>query len=207
MTDDPTRAALVRLADRVRALIDATVGCAAPPAALREAAAAVEAARRVLAPFVPETRAPRYAVGGSFTSPAELMPFDPVIGALSPLAPPVAISWEDGRAVGRVAFGAPYEGPPGCVHGGVLAAAFDQVLNVANLMAGTPGPTARLELRFRKPTPLGVPLVFEAWVERTEGRRVHSRGRLRHAEVVTVEATGVFVRLPLERVMRLLETR
>ena len=134
------------------------------------------------------------------------MPFDPIVGRMSPLAPPVEFTWEDGKAIGRVRFGSPYEGPPGCVHGAVIAACFDQVLNVANLMSGTPGPTARLTLRFRKPTPLGSDLVFEGWQERVDGKRVHARGRLRSGDTVTAEAEGLFVRVPTERVLRLLET-
>jgi acyl-coenzyme A thioesterase PaaI-like protein len=132
------------------------------------------------------------------------MPYDPVMGRMSPLAPPIEFCWEEGKAVGRVTFETPYEGPPGCVHGGVLAAAFDTVFNVANVMSGAAGPTAKLTLRYRRPTPLRAPLVFEGWIERSEGRRVHTRGRLLHDGVVTVEAEGLFVRVPVERVMRLL---
>jgi acyl-coenzyme A thioesterase PaaI-like protein len=201
---ESARAELGRLADRVRALIDATVACDAPPPPLLAACAAVDQAIATLTPFIPEPRPPRYPKRGDLSKPAELMPYDPMMGRLSPLAPPIQLTWEDGKAIGRVRFGTPYEGPPGCVHGGIIAAAFDQVLNVANLMCGIPGPTARLALRFRRPTPLAVDLVFEGWHVRTEGRRVHARGRLRHGEEVTVEAKGVFVRLPLERVMKLL---
>ena len=132
------------------------------------------------------------------------MPYDQIVGRLSPLAPPIEFTWEDGKAIGRVRFATPYEGPPGCVHGGVIAAAFDQAFNIANLMAGSAGPTARLALRYRRPTPLGADLVFEGWQERSDGRRIHTRGRLRHGDTITAEAEGVFVRLPVEQVMRLL---
>jgi acyl-CoA thioesterase FadM len=92
------------------------------------------------------------------------------------------------------------------VHGGVIAATFDQVLNVANLMRGVAGPTRRLEMRYLKPTPLLVELRFEGWIERVEGNEVHTRGRLLVGDQVTVEAAGDFVQLSHERVMRLLET-
>jgi acyl-coenzyme A thioesterase PaaI-like protein len=200
-----TGAELDRLAARVRALIAATVASEPPVEALSAATAAVEAAIAALAPFVPATPPPRYPEAGSFPSPNDMMPFDPVIGRLSPLAPPVEFAWEaDGRSVGRARFGTPYEGPPGCVHGGVLAAVFDQVLNIASLLSGSAGPTARLALRYRRPTPLFVPLVFEGWVERRAGRQVHARGRCLHGEEVTVEAEAVFVHVPLERVLGLL---
>jgi acyl-coenzyme A thioesterase PaaI-like protein len=200
-----TGAELGGLAARVRALIDATVVAEAPAEALVAAGEAVERAVAALAPYVPPTRPPRYPMGGDLADPGALMPYDPVMGTMSPLAPPIVFSWEDGRAIGRVRFGTPYEGPPGCVHGGVVASAFDQVFNVANVMSGTAGPTVRLALRYRRPTPVREPVVFEGWLERTEGKRVHTRGRLRHGDVVTVEAEGLFIRVPVERVMRLLE--
>jgi acyl-coenzyme A thioesterase PaaI-like protein len=199
-----SRPALAHLAARLRALVQAVVTADAPPDALGAASDAVERALAALAPHVPAEPLPRHPASGGGT-PADLMPFDPVVGRLSPLAPPVEIAWHDGRSHARVVFEAPYEGPPGCVHGGVLAAVFDQVFNVANLMAGVAGPTARLELRYRRPTPLRTPVVFEGWVARTEGRRVHTEGRLRHGDEVTVHASGEFVQLPPERLQKLLE--
>jgi acyl-coenzyme A thioesterase PaaI-like protein len=196
---------LERLAAGVRELIEAALVSDAPAEALGVAADAVEAAVATLRPHAPPSPLPRFPHAGDFSGLNDLMPFDPVIGRLSPLAPPIELGWEDGRAVGRVTFGLAYEGPPGCVHGGVIAAAFDQVLNVANLVHGTPGPTARLELRYRRPTPLHVPLRFEAWQERVNGKRIHARGRLLHGDEVTVEAEGVFILIPVERVMKLLE--
>jgi hypothetical protein len=52
--------------------------------------------------------------------------------------PPVKLEWRR-RKDRHVAFKRP-QGPPGCVHGGAIAAAFDQVFNVANLMSGAAGP-------------------------------------------------------------------
>jgi acyl-coenzyme A thioesterase PaaI-like protein len=196
--------ALARLAAGLRALVHATVTAEAPPAALAAATDGVEHALAALAPYLPAQPAARYPASGG-GPPGELMPFDPVVGRLSPLAPPVEIAWRDGRSQARVVFDAPYEGPPGCVHGGILAAVFDQIFNVANLMAGVAGPTARLELRYRRPTPLRTPVVFEGWIARTEGRRVHTEGRLRHGDEITVHAAGEFVQLPPERLQKLLE--
>jgi acyl-coenzyme A thioesterase PaaI-like protein len=197
----------VALVERLRALLDAVVVHDAPADVVARATEEIGRAVDLLRPFVPVPRPSRYPGTGNPSNPGTFMPFDPMVGALSPLAPPIRVTCEDGRAVGRVCFGPPYEGPPGCVHGGVIAAAFDQVFNVANVCAGSAGPTVQLLLRYRRPTPLQADLVFEGWQERTEGQRIHTRGRLRHGEQVTVEAEGVFVQLPVERVMRLLDRR
>ena len=66
--------------------------------------------------------------------------------------------------------GRPYEGPPGHVHGGFVAAAFDEVLGFVQSTTGQPGMTGTLTIRYRKPTPLDTDLRFEATVQRVEGR-------------------------------------
>ena len=65
--------------------------------------------------------------------------------------------------------------------------------------------TAQLTLRYRKPTPLGVPLRFEGWQTRVAGRRIHAAGRLLAGDLVTAEAEGVFVELSGGRVLRMLD--
>jgi acyl-coenzyme A thioesterase PaaI-like protein len=150
----------------------------------------------------PDPPPPRYPGGGE--TPMAFFPYDCVIGRWNPLAAPIQMEWRAPLAVGEVTFGTPYEGPPGCVHGAVIAAAFDQVLNVANLMSGAAGPTARLQMRYRRPTPLRRPLRFEGWVTQREERKVHSAGRLLVDDVVTVEAEGLYIVVDSERVVKLL---
>jgi hypothetical protein len=195
-------AALAELAASVRRLIDATVAVAGDADLLRGVARRVDALTEALRVAVPDPPPPRYAGGGP--TPMDFFPYDYVIGRWNPLAAPIDMEWREPLAIGTATFGTPYEGPPGCVHGAALAAAFDQVLNVANLLSGAAGPTARLELRYRRPTPLHRPLRFEGWVEQREARKVHSRGRLLADDVVTVEAEGLYIVVDPERVVRLL---
>jgi acyl-coenzyme A thioesterase PaaI-like protein len=202
---DASHAALGRLAAAVRALTATTVS-------LADAATATSAAEeieRLVERLASELAAPPLSRYPTMipppTEPADLMPFDLVLGRLNPIAPPIVFTWENGKSIGRVTFTRPYEGPPGCVHGGMIAAAFDQVLSVANIMSGVAGPTAQLKVRYRKPTPLGVEVRFEGWQTRVAGRRIHAEGRLLVDDVVTVEAEGVFVQLTGGRVMRMLE--
>ncbi len=156
-----------------------------------------------LRPHVPTEPPPRYPNDVRVSMPAsvaDLFPYDYVLGELNPLAPPVEVSWEAPRAVGRVRFDRPYEGPPGCVHGAAIAAAFDQVFVVANLMSGHAGPTVKLEIQYRSPTPLDADLRFEAWQDRTDGRKIHASGRLVCGGEVTAEAKGLFIQLTHEQV-------
>ena len=64
------------------------------------------------------------------------MPYDVVVGPFNPIAPPVVLDFEPPKALGRAVFDVTYEGAPGCVHGAVLAAAFDIILTAANAIEG-----------------------------------------------------------------------
>ena len=74
----------------------------------------------------------------------------------------VADQTPDGRAEGRVTLGKPHEGPPGLVHGGVVATLLDHVLARAVRAAGRGGLTATLTVTYRRPVPLGVALLATA---------------------------------------------
>lgn len=129
----------------------------------------------------------------------------PMIGLANPLAPPIHLELGESSVVGRVTFGAVYEGPPGTVHGGFVAAAFDEVLGSAQSYSGAPGMTARLEVDYRKPTPLHTPLEIEGRFVRREGRKVYTTGRIVAEGVVTAEAEGLFVSMDPERFRALAE--
>ena len=204
---EESRSPALDLVQAIRDLIALAVTALAPPDALSRAAASVRAAVAELAGHVPDGSPARIPQLDAIGGPADIMPFDPVIGAWSPMAPPLVVAIQGGRATASVTFGPPYGGPPGCVHGGVIAACFDQVLNVANLRAGVAGPTASLEIRYRKPTPLGRPLRFEAEPPVVEGRQVRTTGVLRAGDTLLAEATGIFVTLPADRVMDLTSGR
>ena len=124
-----------------------------------------------------------------------ICPAPPSSANASPLSPRLEWEFADGRVEGRGRFGAPYEGPPGFVHGGWIACAFDEMLGIVNVASGHPGMTGRLTVHYRSPTKLFCDLRFVSWVERTEGRRIVSRAELWDGETLTAEAEGVFVQL------------
>jgi acyl-coenzyme A thioesterase PaaI-like protein len=124
---------------------------------------------------------------------SEYLPRSPIVGESSPLAPPIEWEWVPPRIIGRVAFGAAYEGPPGFVHGGIIALAFDEMLGMANIASGHPGMTGTLTVRYRRPTPLYVDVDFEAWNVKVEGRRIATRGTLSHEGTLCAECDGLFI--------------
>jgi acyl-coenzyme A thioesterase PaaI-like protein len=109
--------------------------------------------------------------------------------------------------VGNVTFASAYEGPPGHVHGGYLAAAFDEVLGLAQGVSGAPGMTARLTVNYRKPTPWGMPLRFEGRIERREGRKVFTTGTCYAGDLLTAEAEALFISVDFTRLAELAADR
>lgn len=123
----------------------------------------------------------------------DYLPRSPIVGESSPLAPPIAWEWQPPKIIGRVVFGAAYEGPPGYVHGGIIALAFDEMLGMANIASGHPGMTGTLTVRYRRPTPLYYEVDFEAWVVKVEGRRIATRGTLSYEDTLCAECDGLFI--------------
>ncbi|MEM7410082.1 MAG: PaaI family thioesterase [Myxococcota bacterium] len=195
--EEPLRA----LTDAVRTLVRVVTTNTGDRAWTEAAARDVASLAERLSEGLPDEAPPRYGALRAPETSEQLFPYDPVLGPYNPLALPVEVDWEPPKAVGRAVFDTPYEGPPGCVHGAVIAAVFDQVFNVANIFSGQAGPTANLSLRYRRPTPLDRPLRFEAWVEGVEGRRLTSRGALLCADEVTVEAEGLFIVTDASRIL------
>jgi len=132
---------------------------------------------------------------------------DPIIGASNPVAPPVSVVVEDGVVRGRVSLGAPYEGPPGHVHGAIIAGIFDMLLGLANIAAGNPGMTGTLTIRYREPTPLHTDLAIECWTDKVEGRKIFTLGTLHAGDTLCAEAKGLFVSLGSAKAAAIFENR
>ena len=182
-----------RLAEAVRRAIDVVMTVEdATGAQMETAAESIEAATALLA-------GPRAVTAEGLRRTSrdrdhgDYLPRSPIVGESSPLAPPIAWEWVPPRILGRVVFGAAYEGPPGYVHGGIIALAFDEMLGMANIASGHPGMTGTLKVRYRRPTPLYREVSFEAWVDRVEGRRIMTRGTLSCDDDLCAECDGVFV--------------
>jgi len=126
---------------------------------------------------------------------------------MSPLAPPLHLEWHEDEVIGRATYGLPYEGPPGCLHGGFVAAGFDEVLGYAQSLSGQPGMTGRLTVSYRSPTPLFEEVVYRARFLRNEGRKVFTEATLHAGERLCAEAEGLFIAMKPEVFERLAAAR
>ena len=107
----------------------------------------------------------------------------------------------------HVRFGSAYEGPPGSVHGGVVAATFDEVLGMTQSLSGQPGMTGTLTVKYRRPTPLHRDLRFEGTLDRVDGRKIFTTGRCFDGDTLTAEAEGLFVRVDFEKIVAMMADR
>ena len=120
---------------------------------------------------------------------------DPLTGLSNPLAPPLRrLECAEGTRW-QVIFGDTYEGHPGFVHGGYVAAVLDHVLGVTASTAGFAAMTGTLTTRFRRPTPTRTTLACAGEVKRVDGRKVFCSAVLEGGGVVVAEADGVYFRL------------
>jgi acyl-coenzyme A thioesterase PaaI-like protein len=189
-------AAHERLAAATRRLVDAVLATHATNTALSTAAAATEEIVGRL------ERATSVDAGAPLErTHDDYLPRSPFVGAISPVAPPFSYEWTTDAVIARGAFGTPHQGPPGYVHGGWVALAFDELLGMANSASGHPGMTGRLTVRYRRPTPLHTEVTFEARTARVDGRRIMTVGTLHTGDAITAEAEGLFVVLGAERAL------
>lgn len=197
-----------RLAQAMRLVMERLVPSNAPEAELRLAAEGLERYAEALRAHPRLKHFHGYAESANAGDVGAFFDQSPMIGLANPLAPPITIGRAGERsAIASVRFGSAYEGPPGCVHGGFVAAAFDEVLGFVQSLGGNPGMTARLTVHYRRPTPLHTELLFEGELVRIDGRKIYTEARVRAAGEVTAEAEGLFVSVERSRFLALLAER
>jgi acyl-coenzyme A thioesterase PaaI-like protein len=188
-----------RLAAAMRVVIERLVTSDAPEDELSAAADALEQYAERLATHPRLNRYEGFAETANAGDVGAFFDQSPLIGLANPLAPPMQLRAENQRIVGMARFGSAYEGPPGCVHGGCVAAAFDELLGFAQSLTGNPGMTGTLTVRYRRPTPLHTDLRFEARVVRVEGRKIFTEGHAYAGDMLTAEADGIFLSIDRAR--------
>jgi uncharacterized protein (TIGR00369 family) len=95
-----------------------------------------------------------------------------------------------------------FNGYPGFVHGGITAALLDETAGRALLLDGNFDDlfvTLKLEVKYRQPTPTGVPLTATGWVIRRSSTRAKVAAKLMLPDgTITAEGEAVVVRPPQE---------
>ncbi len=85
-----------------------------------------------------------------------------------------------------------FEGWPGILHGGIVSLILDEAVSHAASLAGRNTVTAKLAVKFLKPTPVGQPLVISAIITRNTRRLVEAIARINLKDgTLTAEASAL----------------
>lgn len=201
------RAPVRKAADALRKAIEGVVATTAPAEVLEKAAAEIQAVADALAEY-PHGHNYVNAEASLTGDVGDFFDNSPIAGLGNPLAAPVHMRVEGDEVIGEVIWGSAYEGPPGCCHGGHVAAAFDDVLGLAQDLAGQSGMTGTLTVRYRRPTPLHQQHRFVARLDRVEGRKIFTTGELYDPEDnLLAEAEGIFIAIDFSKLQALANER
>ncbi len=116
------------------------------------------------------------------------------------------MSWyedhEHCRVCSTVTIPEQFNGYPGVVHGGIVAAVLDETAGRAIMLNSDLGNlmvTLKLEVSYRRPTPTNTPLTVTGWVLKQGRKRARVAGQIQLPDgTVTAECQAVVVRPPKE---------
>ena len=122
-------------------------------------------------------------------------------GARNPHGLKLDFHLEDKRAVAEFQPRAEHQGYPGLVHGGIMAAALDEAMGWAMWAVGVWAVTGKMEIKYRRPFPLGAKTTVSGEVIRNRCRWLEVRGEVRtDGGRLVAESHALFMRLPKEKV-------
>lgn len=173
-----------RFLDTVRALQDHARAVDAPDEVITRAADALQQVCELLTPYDTD----------EWSSPSGRRLDLPMRGNL--LAVPMTLKrTDDGKLRGWARFRRFHLGRNAAAHGGAIGLLFDSVLGTASwLLTGGPYQrTAYLHVNYRNIVPIDKELQVQAWVSRTEGRKIFVETTLRDGDTLLADGEALFV--------------
>lgn len=111
---------------------------------------------------------------------------------------------EDGSVLSRFTPQEQHQGYPGRMHGGVITAVLDETIGRAIMIRHGEaiwGVTGELNVRFRRPAPLGVELTAVGRITRENSRLFEGTGELYLPDgTVAAEASGKYIKLDISQI-------
>jgi acyl-coenzyme A thioesterase PaaI-like protein len=122
-------------------------------------------------------------------------------GRLNPGGMHLAFDVARDRAETRYTAERRHQGYDGQLHGGIVTALLDETMGWAIFQQGIWGVTARINVSFRLPVPIGEELRIVGEITRDRGRLIETHGTIARATdgVVLAEADASFLRMPEAR--------
>jgi uncharacterized protein (TIGR00369 family) len=89
-----------------------------------------------------------------------------------------------------------HEGPPGYIHGGIIATLLDEAMSKLNRPLNVLAVTRSMQVDYLRPSPLNQPLTIRSNHLRREGRKLYHHAELVNTEgTILAQATGLFITL------------
>lgn len=85
-------------------------------------------------------------------------------GANNPVGLKLDFKFISDQFVAKTIIDEKYQSYKGIVHGGIITTMLDEAMGGYLFKKGEPAYTGKLEIRYRKPTPTGVPITIRGWV-------------------------------------------
>jgi len=87
-----------------------------------------------------------------------------------------------------------YEGPPGYLHGGIIATLLDEAMSKANRARGVTAMTRQMQVDYLRPVPSNATIRIQGHVTRIEGRKHWAEAQILSADgKLLAQATGLFI--------------
>ena len=87
-----------------------------------------------------------------------------------------------------------YEGPPGYLHGGIIATLLDEAMSKANRAYGVTAMTRQMSVDYLRPVPSNAPIRIQGQVTHSERRKHWTTAQIEDADgIILAKATGLFI--------------
>ena len=101
---------------------------------------------------------------------------------------------EDSSVVCLASVPDTFEGPPGYLHGGIIATLLDEAMSKSVRARGFTAMTRQMEVDYLRPVPSSTPIRLEGHVTRNEGRKHWTEARILDADrTVLAIGKGLFI--------------
>jgi len=114
-------------------------------------------------------------------------------GIANPTGVELTVRFEGEEVVAEVRLRRAFEGAPGRAHGGIVAAAFDDVTGFVIGLLREPAFTGELTVRYVAPVPVDAALEMRARLESRERRKLFITGEARHEGNIVATCRAIYI--------------
>ncbi len=114
-------------------------------------------------------------------------------GSSNPTSVELSVRYDNDEVVADVVLRRAFEGAPGRAHGGIVAAAFDDVTGFVIGQLQEPAFTGELTVRYLAPVPVEEPLEMRARLDGRERRKLFISAEARAGETVVATCRAIYI--------------